>query len=59
MWSVGQTARDAKTGRNGEIIQISGPPPFIYWLELEKPRTVVHRYSTQLRPALTRAHRGA
>ena len=52
MWAVGEIAQDRKTGKTGEIIQVTGPAPFIYRLLLTvpgEPPTVVYRYGDQLR----------
>ncbi|MBO8193221.1 hypothetical protein ITI46_16320 [Streptomyces oryzae] len=52
MWAVGDVAQDRKTGKTGEVIQVTGPAPFIYRLrvqEEEAPPTVLYRYGDQLR----------
>ncbi|MDF4250330.1 hypothetical protein [Streptomyces sp. WMMB303] len=51
MWAVGDAAQDRKTGRTGEIIQVTGPAPFIYRLKVREdgqPPLVVYRYGDQL-----------
>ncbi|MFE9329713.1 hypothetical protein [Streptomyces sp. NPDC006925] len=51
MWAVGEVAQDRKSGKTGEIIQATGPPPVIYRLMLHEgtPPIVVYRYGDQLR----------
>ncbi|RCG18630.1 hypothetical protein DTL70_25765 [Streptomyces diacarni] len=51
MWSVGQRARDRKSGKDGEIVQVTLPSPVIYRLRLDDPPgVVVYRYGDQLLP---------
>jgi hypothetical protein len=58
MWAVGEVAQDRKTGKTGEIIQVTGPAPFIYRLMLttvgDEPPIVIYRYGDQLRAAQVR-----
>jgi len=52
MWAVGDVAQDRKTGKTGEIIQVTGPSPFLYRLLVQEngePPLVVYRYGDQLR----------
>ncbi|NSC21370.1 hypothetical protein FM076_09225 [Streptomyces albus subsp. chlorinus] len=51
MWAVGEVVQDRRTGKTGEVIQVTGPAPFIYRVKLYEgePPIVIYRYGDQLR----------
>jgi len=53
MWQVGDTARDVKSGRTGQIVQVTGPAPYIYRLRVltgpGEPPIMLYRYAPELR----------
>ncbi|GHJ18709.1 hypothetical protein TPA0909_03230 [Streptomyces albus] len=53
MWEVGETAWDVKSGRTGEIVQVTGPAPYIYRLRVvtgpHEPPLMLYRYARELR----------
>ncbi|MGP3975027.1 hypothetical protein ACTWQF_13660 [Streptomyces sp. 8N114] len=57
---MGEIAQDMKTGKTGEIIQVTGPAPFIYRLMVQEdgPPIVVYRYGEQLRRVRPRSETG-
>ena len=64
MWAVGEVAQDRKTGKTGEVVQVTGPAPFIYRIMLSasdngdgEPPIMIYRYGDQLRRVRTRAPR--
>lgn len=53
MWSEGESVRDAKTGKVGTVVQVTGPAPFMYRVMVEtgcgEPPIMIYRYGHQLR----------
>ncbi|MBO8184644.1 hypothetical protein [Streptomyces spirodelae] len=52
MWAVGDVVQDRKTGKNGEIVRVTGPAPFIYRLRVEEDdgaAILIYRYGDQVR----------
>ncbi|UNS99060.1 hypothetical protein MMF93_23320 [Streptomyces tubbatahanensis] len=63
MWSEGDRVRDARTGKAGRVVQVTGPAPFIYRVLLEQrgagePPVMIFRYGDQLRAAPAQAPGG-
>ncbi|MFE9390361.1 hypothetical protein [Streptomyces sp. NPDC006784] len=59
VWSEGDRVRDAKTGKPGTVVQVTGPAPFIYRVLVEEddtggPPIMIYRYGDQLRRARIR-----
>ncbi|MFE9332541.1 hypothetical protein [Streptomyces sp. NPDC006925] len=55
VWAEGDRVRDAKTGKPGTVVQVTGPAPFIYRVLVEEddtggPPIMIYRYGDQLRP---------
>jgi hypothetical protein len=54
VWAKGEFAQDRKTGKTGEVVQVTGPAPFIYRIMLSEsenaePPIMIYRYGDQLR----------
>ncbi|MDJ1133560.1 hypothetical protein [Streptomyces iconiensis] len=52
MWAEGEFAQDRKTGKTGEVVQVTGPAPFIYRIALDggdEPPIMIYRYGDELR----------
>lgn len=63
MWTVGEIAQDRRTGKTGEVVQVTGPAPFIYRIMLSGSDTVgppimIYRYGDQLRRVPARVRGG-
>ncbi|WP_431981263.1 hypothetical protein [Streptomyces qinglanensis] len=61
MWEIGDTVKDLKSGRTGEIVQVTGPAPYIYRLRVvtghDEPPAMLYRYAPDLRRAAASARR--
>ncbi|MGI5352526.1 hypothetical protein ACQEU8_30705 [Streptomyces sp. CA-250714] len=54
VWAEGDRVRDAKTGKPGTVVQVTGPAPFIYRVLVEGDAAggapiMIYRYGDQLR----------
>ncbi|NSC21826.1 hypothetical protein FM076_11695 [Streptomyces albus subsp. chlorinus] len=53
VWSEGDRVRDEKSGKAGTVVQVTGPPPFIYRVMVAAhdggPPIMIYRYGHQLR----------
>ncbi|MGP3975364.1 hypothetical protein ACTWQF_15380 [Streptomyces sp. 8N114] len=66
VWAEGDRVRDAKTGKPGTVVQVTGPAPFLYRVLVEGDRAggapvMIYRYGHQLRrvPGYERSEQGS